>query len=369
MMQFSMVLKNFKQITREEEILEKNYQNLEDTIEIDPTGENKDEFIKKQMEDAIEKTGDLMDAFDVTYQKGRVDLFWRWIEEQNLQRDMIANSFEYLVFHIGEKEMEKKKCFKTMIEEKGLDYLKKIYGQGLGDKIKELYQKRKINYMDISFLTKIDREMQRKVQADVIEKLADLYLDGNLMIGVHRTGGMENAGKNISAERLNLTGDISSGVKVEHKNIKDKLAKNITFIDSLGFMTRELVASVEYKNHDQKLIDNIIIAIPKEELKRENSQIIIKDEGQERLDPKFIAGYVVVDCAEKVMQEYVENSKSIINKKSVATWLKRFQGWKDVLGKSQYPRKKAELMSEISENLKDKTANQQKQEVQFRDVP
>lgn len=262
---------------------------------------------RKQISDIVDKTGQLLPAFEMAYNKGNLDLFKEFIHQHKLQETFLQNSLNDLLKIVGDKN----KIFTKIVEEEGLEYFNKIYGNEFGEKLKNAYEEGKINFMDIFQISNINKSNNIKEQVNIMIKMLELCEDDNLEIGIHRTGGAVG-GESLNKEGIKLTGNInSSGVmNISYNDIMERLEDNISFDNHLGTLLFQIVNGGSWKNYfGKKFIDIAIVAIPKSKLEKSSEEeLIIKYKGNyDRLNPKFIKGYITVDAQNDTLEQYVEN--------------------------------------------------------------
>ena len=263
------------------------------------------EFIK-QIEDVVAETGQLLPAFELAYKAGNIEAFRTFINENKLQDTFVQNSFDDWV-KFSDKNVSQ--CFYEVVVQEGLDYLGKTYGEKFAQKLEKVYEGKDISLYDVYAISNINQKENSKSQADIMEQILDLY-SKDFEIGIHRTGGA-CSGETINKEGLNLTGNLSSGViNAEYMEIKDQLEDNISFDYFPGELLSQIAGGGSYKNLlGKKMVDIPIIAIPKDELKQNNPEIILKSKQNihPKLNPKYRKGYVTVDSENSTMEKYVEN--------------------------------------------------------------
>ena len=139
--------------------------------------------------------------------------------------------------------------------------------------------------------------------------LLDLFCNDNLVVGIHRTGGMVS-GKQIEQNGLYLTGHLSSGVSPSYdSDIISTLSKNVSFYDNNpGMGILQTCLSGSYKNYGkQEYIDIILVSLPKELLANPENDIIIGELPQKNLNPKYIFGHAVVNSKKNSIEDIVSN--------------------------------------------------------------
>lgn len=350
------------------------------------------EEYKKQMKeisDIVAQTGQLLPAFLKAYKDGNIDLFKNFIHENKLQEAFVQNSFhDYIDIH--NKQVEE--CFSKIAEEEGLSYLKKVYGSKFGKKLKDMYKNEKIDIYDICEISNINQKGDIQKQGNIMTQLLELCDDDNLEIGIHRTGGY--FGHCINEEGLNLTRNLSCGVINSTyllDNIKESLEDNISFDYNPGLLLSQIAVGGNYKNYlNANLVDISIIAIPKSEMESNGQELIIKGEPTDKLNPKFIKGYVKVDSKNNTMESFCENPKymSIENKETSMTVYKkqnRFINWikekfynikekfskddktnnSDYINNQEQNNKKSDFFNGLTQNGKLKSKEQQRKQFEI----
>ena len=327
----------------------------------------KKEYIRKQknkIDDSIIKTGQLLPAFQMSYQSGDIDIFSEFLEENNLQEAFVENALEDLA-NLSEDNQKMKKCFIKLIESQGLSYLKKVYGQELGIKLENLYKTGKIGFLDFSQMVAINKETDVEKQGVIIGKILDLYENDDLEIGIHRTGGWKDSGKIINSEGLIISGHIASGANSnDYTDIKSKLEQNVSLEKHPGTLILSIATGENYKNIlGKEYVDISVIAIPKQEFEKKEQEIIINKGKELILNPKFIKGYVTVNSRTRTLNQYVENPKYISEQKYEETenthtetkkWLNRFKNWEQTSEQSKLSQIKAKIMT-VFHNLSPKS--------------
>lgn len=270
------------------------------------------EMDRQQIIDIVARTGKLLPAFEMAYNKGNVGLFREFIHKYKLQEEFVQNCLEDIIKLEG---VNKRKCYMKIAEEEGVKYLTKRYGDKFGNKLENEYKNGKINYMDIYQVSNINQDGDIKEQSDIMMKILDLCKNDDLEIGLHRTGGAVS-GETLNKEGIKLTGNISSGAKNKfYADTMSRLEDNITFDNHFGTLLYQIANGGSYKNYfNKKFIDIAIVAIPKSQLKEKS---IIKKHGNfDILNPSFIKGYITVNTKNSTMIQYVENPMYVLKEDS-----------------------------------------------------
>lgn len=276
----------------------------------------KNKMQRKKIEKIVESTGQLLPAYKYAHKKNALDVFYGFIEDNKLEETFFEDSYHSM----GELDsVKERESFTKFVENKGIEYITKVYGNKLGKKLKTAQKNNKIDYLDIFYLSTLDKKDDVRRQGKIIEELLELYND-DLVIGIHRTGGWENAGKTINETGLNLSGHLSSGIlSKDYYDVMKELEKNVDFSKRLGLLIVEIATGGSYKNiADKRFVDISIIAIPPKELQKDlqHQDIIQKGtDGCMVLNPKYVNGYVTVDNEYKTLENYVRNPRTIQKQK------------------------------------------------------
>lgn len=251
-------------------------------------------------------------AFHTAYNTNLINTFLEIIEDNDLQGQFTQNLFDSLI-ELSSNEKEKRRFFEVS-SRVALDHFGEVYGEELKEKLEKAYKEKRIDFLDIAQIGILDTGKTPHQQGAIIGKILDLYKDGNHLVGLHRTGGACE-GEIINSEGLYISGHLSSGVDFRgYSDIETELDQNISFEKRPGIFTRSVATGGNYKNlFNQEYVDIAIISIPKEELKktRDVQDVIIEDETQSRLNPKYVKGYITVNSRDNTMVEYVENPRYI----------------------------------------------------------
>ena len=266
---------------------------------------------RSEIEKIVDATGQLFPAYKYACKTNTLDIFYSFIEDNKLEETFFNDSFKSML-KLG--NADDRGNFTRFVVNKGIEYLTKVYGNELGEKLKIARKNNKLGYFDIYYLTTLNKKDDVSRQAEIIGELLELY-NSDSVVGIHRTGGWENSGRTINETGLNLTGHLSSGnISTDYYDVMDELEKNVSFSEKPGQLIVEIATGGSYKNIlENKFVDISIIAIPSAELKKDiQHQDIIQNgsDGFMVLNPKYIKGYVTVDSEQQTLENYVENPKA-----------------------------------------------------------
>ncbi len=251
-------------------------------------------------------------AFHTAYNSNLINIFLEIIDDNNLQGAFTQNLFDSLI-ELSSNEKEKRRFFEVS-SKVALEHFGEVYGKELKEKLEKAYKEKRIDFIDIAQIGILDTGKNPHQQGAIIGKILDLYKDDSHIIGLHRTGG-SCEGEIINSEGVHISGHLSSGVEFRgYSSIENELDQNISFEKRPGIFTRCVATGGNYKNlFNQEYVDIAIISIPKDELKKaRNAQdVILEDENQARLNPKYVKGYITVNSRDNTMIEYVENPRYI----------------------------------------------------------
>lgn len=249
----------------------------------------------------IIKQKNMMDSYKKAYKNNDLDTLKKVLEENKMANQFMVESY----FCINDSLLE----FNMQLSK---DILKKEYGTEFMQNLKEIYAKNKTSqrniYLDLFQLV----QMKQPQNKEAIEKLITIFLNEKYEVGIHRTGSTLYT-KKICQEGLLLTGHMSSGAfdTAPRKSTRLTLDLNVSFFDTPGIAIEQIAESCYYKNYDAtQIVDTILIAIPKEDLKNNKEDIIIND-GEictDRLNPKYIIGYIRVDKG-KIEQIHIRSKE------------------------------------------------------------
>ena len=123
--------------------------------------------------------------------------------------------------------------------------------------------------------------MSREMEA----LLSRLISEENVLLGIHRIGDNDSKEKieDILTNGLEITGHLG-GVAQSNKELKN----NVSYYPNNKTIIKELMYADKYKNSK----GSILIRIPDEDLKQ--NIFINTSDGETRLNPKYIVGYVPV---------------------------------------------------------------------------
>lgn len=273
-----------------------------------------EKYIEKQKEkfvESINKNQSYKKAYEMAAKKGDLDILAELIGEVD-GRNFFVNEM-WMNFT---KDRKKLLDFTATV---GIQELSSKLNEEFGSKIQKLYSQKKLDFLDVMQLvnatSKFSPEMGDE-QAKYMGQLLDIFLDPNLVVGIHRTGGAVE-GKQIQNEGLYLTGHLSSGAvsSIAGEDIRTSLDRNVSFCDnSPGMAVAEVCTGGHYKNYVHKEnVDIILVGIPKDEIERnpDTSNYVYDSGVQPVLNPKYILGYATVNTKNNSIASIQSNYKSI----------------------------------------------------------
>ncbi len=248
----------------------------------------------------------LIEMYNICKKKNIESYFEEYLLENNLCPIFFGNVMEIIskVYH----NQDLKKRIIEIAEQLMLKYTKKVYGYEIYSKIYELYMNNKLDLFSIEALSTYI--FTKNIPSSTFNEILDLYTEHKL-IGIHRTGGWDNAGETISNDGLKLTGHISSGIKsTVNTSMEDKLSENISFCNKIGTFLASSVGGANYKNLlEKKYVDIVITIIDNEN----DDNIIVENLDGEILNPEYIYGYLKVDVENNSIIDIIKNPNYINN--------------------------------------------------------
>lgn len=313
---------------------------------------------KEQFADLINKKQSYKDAYVLAEKNKDLNILANFITES----DDVANFINdmWTAFIPNRKQMFE---FTSNL---GIQELSSRYTPELGQKLQDLYSQRKINFLDVMQLVSmndkedIDPSMREK-NAEQISYLLDVFTDPTMEVGIHRTGGSVS-GEQVCNQGLNLTGDLSSGVRndLSDRDIMSTLEKNVSFYQkNPGMSVAQIAVGGNYKNYGQfENVDIILVGVPKDKITEtpDVSNYIHYDGEQPVLNTEYILGYVSVNTRKNIINEVYSDytpQKDLEVEKALSQWK---EGIQDVPQMSEYTSLKTKFFGFLNRILgKDKT--------------
>lgn len=288
------------------------------------------------------KEKNLIEQYNKYMKRGKIDEFINYLQENDLIQEFIKSTYYSLFMKSfnNTKEQEDAINLTNFILKISSDKLTSIYGEKLANRFMKIiyntpYPSKRM--VDICSLTQLREETLTEMEASEIEKIMDLTDNKDVIVGTQVTG--HEIGEKIFKDGIILTGHkfVTPNENNYKKNIKETLKDNITFFenDTIG-LASQIIKSRGYNHYgNDKYNDVMIVVIPKEELEEDKEGIIIQDDFETSLNPKYIKGFVRVD-AEKGYIEGCHDNPLFANEKTEfnsvqdltsADWEKMFRTW------------------------------------------
>ena len=119
-------------------------------------------------------------------------------------------------------------------------------------------------------------------------------------------------------------------------DLKMKLSENITFFENnpIDFMLQGIRAR-KYNNYGDKYNDTMLVAIPREELERNSRNVVRSENGNNYLNPEYIAGFSRNDVNRgdfagmyiNQRSKFMENNANRLRKRENIDWNKKLENW------------------------------------------
>lgn len=141
-----------------------------------------------------------------------------------------------------------------------------------------------VGYNKYGFRHLVGTALQGTISQEVLEFLMPLIKDEHILVGIHRVKGITS---DDSIEDILLNGLLFFGHQGGMVVSKVKLEDHVSYYESNRFILNELILAYDYKDAS----GSILIAIPFDDL---GEDLFIKNNGEIRLNPKYIIGYFPV---------------------------------------------------------------------------
>ena len=210
---------------------------------------------------------------------------------------------------------------------------------------------------------RIAEKINSPEQIQSVIDILNIATTPNIVAGTHVTGA--EIGDVISREGVLLTGHkFVATDRVRLDNVKHSLSKNVSFFkdDPIGLVA-SIIDSRHYNNPQGRYNNVMIVVIPEEELTANNSEIIYKHEGNQFLNPEYIAGYAEVGVANgrienfKRNHRFIDKSKGKYYQKSVADWSvkyweHKFEEWYEEANQNKFQKITSKVMKFLKSVVK-----------------
>lgn len=330
---------------------------------------------------------ELIQQFQKKIKSGKTEQFREYIEKNNLTDEFLKQCFASTFrrsYEPGTAEYKQAKDLSSFVLKLSRGTFEQKFGPELTDKFtKNIYESKhpSIGIFNTVMLMNPDIKVNSQYEAEEMIKLFDFASEKDMVVGTHIIG--SDIGDKLSKEGISLTGHkwVANDYGNRNGNIKGRLEKNITFFenDPINFITH-IIRSRGYNNPTSQFNDIVLVSIPKEELEKNEENIIVqKDIGvgpEDCLNPEYIKGFVRVSTKEGNIEEIYSNPifkdrsanehENTVQSLGTDDWKSKFKGWYEQANTSKIKRVKNKVMNflrEISNKNKEKSTQRDERDI------
>lgn len=291
---------------------------------------------------------DLIQQFQKNIKNGKTEQFREYITSNNLTNEFIQQCFTITfrkAYQPGTKEYKDAVNLSNFALKLSEETFYQKFGTELANRFtKNIYETEQpsIRIFNTFMLMNPDIKVNSQYEANEMIKLFDLASRKDTVIGTHIIG--TDIGDKLAREGISLSGHkfVANDYGNKIGSMRTRLEKNITFFDNdaIGLVTH-MIKSRGYNNPIGKFNDIMLVSIPKEELDRNEPNIIVqKDLGvglEDCLNPEYIKGFARISVRDgslegvhsnplfkdKTINTYEKTAQTL----SVDDWKTKFESW------------------------------------------
>lgn len=322
---------------------------------------------------------DLIQQFQKNMKNGKTEQFREYITSNNLTNEFIQQCFTLTfrkAYQPGTKEYKDAVNLSNFALKLSEETFYQKFGTELADRFtRNIYETEQpsMRIFNTSMLMKPEVRVNSQYEANEMLKLFDLASREDTIIGTHITGA--EIGDKLVREGISLTGHkfVANDYGNKIGSMKARLEKNVTFFDNdaIGLVTH-MIKSRGYNNPTSKFNDIMLVSIPKEELDRNEPNIIVqKDLGvglEDCLNPEYIKGFARISVRDGSLEgihtnpsfkdKTINTYENEVQELSVDDWKNKFESWYEQSNTTKFENLKNRVINFLRGISKNKDDNE-----------